>query len=310
MEQSGIIQWLMQGDPAVRWQVMRDLQNAPSEVYEQERARVASCGWGNDLLSHQDENGMFGGGIYTPKWTSTHYSLLLLAGLGLAPGNEQALKSCNLLMERNYGKDGVESFGKNLRHNDDCVTGMLLYMFCYFGFKDERVHRLAEQLLSVQMQDCGWNCRSRRNRNTVHSSFHTTLNVMEGLLQYEIRYPERAAAARKARLEGMEFMLRHKLYQSHKTGKPAHPKMIMMSFPARWKFDFLRGLDFFRECKAEKDDRLSDAVGLLIEKRLPDGTWPVQNRWPGKEYFTLEQTGKPSRINTLRALRILSWWEG
>ncbi|PKN91742.1 MAG: hypothetical protein CVU44_17665 [Chloroflexi bacterium HGW-Chloroflexi-6] len=303
---SETIRWLLQGDPAIRWQVLRDLCDAPAEIYVTERAHVANQGWGAQLLARQDADAHWGGGIYSPKWKSTTYTLLVLRQLGLPPENPQALRGCEKFFFRGLEKDGGINFWKSFQHSETCINGMLLALLSYFRFPDERIHSVAAFLLREQMPDGGWNCE--RIKGATHASFHTTISVLEGLDEYGARYPENLSAVIEARAKAHEFLLQHRLYQSHRTGEPADYQMTLMHFPPRWRYDFLRGLDYFQRINAPKDERMKDAIELLPAKQNADGTWPLNAPWPGLVYFHMEETGKPSRWNTLRALRVLKWW--
>lgn len=185
---------------------------------------------------------------------------------------------------------------------------MILSVLAYFRYPDENVDRLVKHLFVQQMPDGGWNCESYRGAS--HSSFHTTISVLEGLQEYHQLYPRRYPKIGRAQARGREFLLQHRLFRSSTSGEVVKPAMTRFSFPPRWHFDVLRGLDHFEEVGAEKDRRLQDAIDLVYKKRRPDGRWPLQNRHPGKTFFEMEQPGRPSRWNTLRALRVLSWWEG
>jgi hypothetical protein len=303
---SETIRWLLQGDAAVRWQVLRDLCNEPAHVYENERAQVASEGWGAQLLSRQDTDDHWGGGIYSPKWKSTTYTLLLLRQLGLPPENPQASRGCEKFFFRGLEKDGGINFWKSFQHSETCINGMLLTLLSYFRFPDERIHSVTAFLLREQMPDGGWNCE--RIKGATHASFHTTISVLEGLDEYGARYPENLSAVIEARAKAHGFLLQHRLYKSHRTGEPADYQMTLMHFPPRWRYDFLRGLDYFQRINAPKDECMNDAIELLLAKQNTDGTWPLNAPWPGLVYFHMEETGQPSRWNTLRALRVLKWW--
>jgi hypothetical protein len=185
---------------------------------------------------------------------------------------------------------------------------MVLAAAAYFRLKDDRLHRFAGYLLGQQMPDGGWNCRSYWG--DTHSSFHTTILVLEGLLEYDRFEPHGVARVREAQARGREFLLNHRLFRSHRTGKTINPAWTRFSFPPRWHYDVLRGLDYFRAAGAPRDERLSDAIEVVRKRRKPDGRWMLQNRYPGKTFFELEKLGEPSRWNTLRALRVLRWWEG
>jgi hypothetical protein len=173
---------------------------------------------------------------------------------------------------------------------------------------DPRVDRLAEHVVAQQMADGGWNCRAMPGyRGATHGSFHTTISVLEGLLEYE-RF-RKSREAREAQTRGREFLLAHRLFRSHRTGGIVKREMTCFSFPPRWHYDVLRGLDYFRECDAQRDERLEEAIALVQVRRKDDGRWVLQNRYPGRTFFELENLGEPSRWNTLRALRVLRWWE-
>lgn len=302
----GVREWLLAGDAAIGWQVQRDLLEADPAQYESVRRQTESCGWGQALLSRQDPDGRWGGGVYSPKWISTTYSLLLLRRFGLPPDNAQAQRGCGILLDTSLYPDGGLNIHKAGTHSETCVTGMGLALAVYFRTPDERPHILAEHLLEQQMADGGWNCRSYEG--DTHSSFHTTISVLEGLREYERSQPQSREAVRRAQARGREFLLQHRLFKSHRTGEVVDARMTRFSFPPRWYYDVLRALDYFQDCQAGWDARLEDALELLITKRKTDGRWVLQNRHSGRTFFEMEQTGEPSRWNTLRALRVLKWW--
>ncbi|MBN2413722.1 hypothetical protein JXQ31_18730 [candidate division KSB1 bacterium] len=299
--------WLLEGDPAIRWQTLRDLMGTEPETVRNERHKVADRGWGAKLLALQDDSGMWGGGIYSPKWISTTYTMLLLRRLGLEPKHPRALRACQLLLDKGFYRDGGINYFAVLDHSETCVTGMVLSIVAYFQYEDKRINSLVEHLLSQQMPDGGWNCQSYYG--AVHGSFHTTINVLEGLYEFERYSGLEKTGVQSAINHAVEFLLRHKLYKSDRTGKIINPNMTRFSFPPRWYYDVLRALDYFQASKRPYDPRLSDALELVHKKRLKDGAWPLQNRHPGRTFFEMEEPGKPSRWNTLRALRILKWAE-
>lgn len=305
---STTVQWLLEGDPAMRWQTLRDLTDVDHETIEKERQQVAHTGWGAKLLSLQDPSGQWGGGIYSPKWISTTYTMLLLRRFGLFPKHPQALKACTLLLDQGFYNDGGINYFPSLKHSETCVTGLVLSILAYFQCEDDRIHTLAEHLLNQQMPDGGWNCQSYKG--ATHSSFHTTILVLEGLREYEKFLPKTINEIQKAQEKGREFLLIHRLFKSHRTGKVVNPAFTRFSFPPRWHYDILRALDYLQEFHASHDDRLKDAIDILIRKQTKDGKWPLQNRHPGRVFFEMEEVGKPSRWNTLRTLRVLRWWFG
>lgn len=301
------INWLLSGDPSIRWQVMRDLLDAPAEEYQKEQARVALEGWGADLLSRQDASGTWANGLYSPKWTSTTYTLLTLRRFGLCHDHPQAQRACALFLSKGLNHDGGINLFKSIDYSETCVNGMLLSLLSYFRSSDERVHGVAEFLLREQMRDGGWNCE--RINGATHASFHTTIAVLEGFREYASFHPT-PASLMDAVQRAHNFLLTHRLYKSHRTGAVVDVAMTRMYFPPRWRYDFIRALDYFQWIGAPRDERMKDAIELLKSKQGADGRWPAYSPWAGRTYFEMEKSGEPSRWNTLRALRVLKWWEG
>jgi len=301
-----VLDWLLRGDPSVCWQVLRDLEQAAPRLWKAERAKVAREGWGARLLKLQDPAGTWSERLYSPKWTSTTYTLQLLRRFGLGAEHPAARKACDILLKRGLAGDGGIDFSSTRKRSETCITGMVLAMTAAFRPEDPRIERLVDYLLAEQMPDGGWNCQ--RDRGAVHSSFHTTINVLEGLRGYAEAGGARVRPTMEAEAAAREFFLEHGLYRSHRTGEVVRPEMTRCSFPPRWYHDILRTLDYFQAAAAPRDVRLEDPIGRLVKKRRADGRWPLQNRHPGRTFFELEQVGRPSRWNTLRALRVLNWW--
>jgi hypothetical protein len=312
----GAVQWLLEGDPAIRWQTLRDLVEAEGREVERERRKVAHEGWGARLLARQDSAGTWAGrqasdgGLYSPKWTSTFYTMLLLRDLGLPPGNRQARKASKLLLDKGLQRDGGLNYGvwaKWTGQSETCVTGMGLSILSYFEYDDKRLDTLAGYLLEQQMSDGGWNCQ--RPKGATHSSVHTTISALEGLRYYELHRGGKLRAVRAAQACGREFLLKHRLFRSHRTGEVIKPAFVRFAFPPRWHYDILRALDYLQAVHAPRDPRLADAIGIVRSSQREDGRWPLEHAHKGKTYFELERLGAPSRWNTLRALRVLDWWE-
>jgi hypothetical protein len=245
--------------------------------------------------------------MYSPKWTSTTYTMLLLRQLGLPAESERARGACSVLLDRGLFGDGGISFGWG--RSETCVTSLVLSILAAFRFDDERVERLVDRLLAEQMEDGGWNCR--RPRGARHSSMNTTILALEALFLYEGHRASargRLVQVREAQVCGREFLLAHRVYQSHRAGGTIRAEFARMAFPPQWHFDFLRALDHFCAASAGLDERLSDAIDLLVQKRRPDGRWELEHRYRARDWFQLERIGAPSRWNTLRALRVLEWW--
>jgi hypothetical protein len=300
--------WLLSGDPAIRWQARRDLTDAAASTVAREQRQVATQGWGARLLARQDPEGTWAGGLYTPKWTSTTYTMLLLRDLGLASRNRQAKVACTLLLEHGMCRDGGINYGSWGSRAETCVTGMVLSILSHFRFDDARLDTVADHLLEQQMPDGGWNCQ--RRFGATHASMNTTILVLEGLRLYEEHRRRKIRAVRAAQRRGREFLLNHQLFRSHRTGEVIRSVFLRLAFPPRWHYDILRALDHFQTVGAPRDERLAEAITVLQRKRRADGRWSLEHRFRGAVFFEMERLGRPSRWNTLRALRVLRWWEG
>ncbi|HEY3337800.1 MAG TPA: hypothetical protein VGK18_04815 [Propionicimonas sp.] len=300
----GVIDWLLDGDPSVRWQVLADLLDAPPDEVDRVRSQVATQGWGAALLARQDPDGRWAQGLYSPKSTSTTYTLLLLQRLGLPSGDERALTGVRLLWDGAQYCDGGLTLASSIGQPEACITAMLVGLAAGFGHNEPRVPAAVEWLVRMQLADGGWNCRTVRDGSR-HGSFHTTILVLEALLTYA-----RAAGTvpvGEQLAEGRRFLLEHRLCRSHRTGELVDSRYLRFPFPPGWHYDVVRGLEHFRAAGAPPDPRLQDGVDAIERLRLADGRWPRHAPYAGKYWFPLEPSG-PSRLSTLRALRILRWW--
>jgi hypothetical protein len=309
------IEWLMQGDPAIRWQTMSDLLDAPAEQWQTEQARTLQEGWGAQLLSRQDADGRWGGGLYSPKWTSTTYTLLMLRSIGIPRDCQAAQQGAHLVMNGMLGERCDQEFRKKLAMCDRCIVGMILSLAVYFKINDGRVDAMIENLLAEMMPDGAWNCRKHSRPRPKHSSFHTTLNVLDGVRDTLTWYGELSGDKYQSDLmaaeqSALELLLQHKLFRSDKTGEIINEKFTRFAYPHYWHYDVLRGLSYLARANAPRDPRAQEAIDLLYQRRRKDGLWPVQNRYTGRVFFHMEKIGAPSRWNTLRALRVLRWWDG
>ena len=306
-----LIKWLLDADPAIRWQVMRDLTDAAPDEVAAERARVAVEGWGAQLLALQGTDGRWDGGTYRPgwvdeskpffdAWTGTHFSLQHLRDLGLDPGSPQARRAASLVRENvRWDVNDAPYFEGEA---EPCINGLALANGAYFG---ETVDGIVERLLGDQLDDGGWNCWTEYGARV--SSFHTTICVLEGLLEWE-RAERSSDAVAAARHRGEEYLLERGLFRRRSTGQVIDPRFTMFSFPARWYYDVLRGLDYFRSTGEAPDGRCAEAIALVAGKPDEDGRWPLENTHQGPTHFEMEgPDGFPSRWNTLRALRVLRW---
>lgn len=292
------IDWLLEGDPAIRWQVMRDLTDAAPEQVARERAKVSRIGWGAALVDRQEDDGQWGGGTYSPKWVSTTYTLLQLRDLGPDPEDPAVGEAVEKVRE-NVEFGPRRPFFEYL--NETCVVGIVLALGSYYRVADgpdRQVERLADQ----QLEDGGWNCEAPMR--STRSSFNTTILALEGLLEYQ-----RTTGVSTARLRqpAEEYLLDRRLFRSLSTGDVIKSRWRLFSFPTRWHYDVLRGLDYLRDAGVAVDSRWDEAIDLVESKRDRQGRWPLQNRHTGREHFVMEEPGKPSRWNTLRALRVLRW---
>lgn len=305
-----VLDWLLDADPALRWQVLQDLQDAPTDVVAAERARVATEGWGARLLALRGPDGQWAGGAFFPAdhepsgdgqpWTATFFTLLMLRDLGLDPASPVARETVALVRENSrWEHDGQRFFDGEV---EPCINGRTVALGAYFA---EDVDGIVARLLDDQLGDGGWNCWTEYG--STRSSFDSTINVLEGLLAHE-RATGGAPEATAARRRGEEYLLERSLFRRKTTGEVAVPGYLSFSFPPRWHYDALRGLEYFRLVGGAPDQRLAEAVQLVRAKQRPDGTWPLENTHPGAVHFALEDgDGRPSRWNTLRALRVLRW---
>jgi hypothetical protein len=304
--------WLLDADPAIRWQVMRDLTDSPADVVAAERTRVATEGWGARLLAARDPDGQWMGGACFPgrgprpeddsqPWTSTLPAMLELYDYGLDPATDIAREMTSLVAANcRWEYNGSPFFDGEV---EPCINGHTVTLGAYFGAD---VDGIVARLLADQLEDGGWNCEME-NGATV-SSFNSTICVLEGLLGYE-RAGSRRVETRAARRRGEEYLLERSLFRRRSTGQVPVDGWLEFSFPTRWHYDVLRGLGYARSADI-RDPRLHDAVELVRSKRQDDGTWLLENTHTGAVHFALEEgDGHPSRWNTLRASRVLGWWD-
>jgi hypothetical protein len=298
-----VIRWLLDSDPSIRWQVMRDLTGEPDELVAAERSRVASEGWGARLLALQSPDGDWGDGTSTPKWRSNLFTMLTLRSLGLDPASVPARTAVALVRDRvTWGPEFADApfFEGEV---EPCINGGVVALGGYFG---ETRDRLVDRLLGEQLEDGGWNCEAERG--SVRSSFHTTICVLEGLLAYE-RARGATAAVTDARVRAHEYLLERRMFRRLSSGEVIDRRWTRFSFPAMWHYDVLRGLDYLRRAGVKPDERVAEAVGLVAKRRHQNGRWPLSEPHPDPVHFEMENgRGKPSRWNTLRALRVLDWY--
>ncbi len=306
MEDDQIIQWLLEGDVSVQYQVHRDLLG---EEKPELREQIAVEGWGARFLRARHANGHWSRGFYQVKWISTHYSLLDLRNLCFPVGHPQINESIAIILRDHKAEDGGIDPSVTINLSDTCINGMFLNYACFFKADQAGLHSVVDCVIDQQMPDGGFNCRKNRS-GAVHSSLHTTISVLEGILEYASNgYKYRLDELERIAAEAREFILQHRLYLSDRTGKIIDKRFLMLSYPSRWKYDILRALDYFQAAGSAYDPRMRPALDVLKKKRRKDGTWPVQAKHAGQVHFDMEKTGGSSRWNTLRALRVLKHFD-
>jgi hypothetical protein len=320
-----VIDWLLDSDPAIRWQVMRDLLGAPEAEFRAERARIATEGWGARLLALQREDGQWDGGLPSfrspqgekwwhalpasskgtlfPEWTSTAWSLTLLKDFGLDPQAPEAQRAVALVRDQCTWEHENERFFDG--EVEPCINGRTVALGAYFGVD---VSRVVHRLLGELMDDGGWNCE--QENGSTRGSFNSTIDVLTGLLEYQ-RATGGSAEVAAAMGRAHEYLLERRLMRRLSTGEIIEPAFLQFSYPTFWHYDVLRGLDYMRAAGLAPDPRMEEAIALVESKRGGDGRWPLENPHRGRLYFEMDEgEGKPSRWNTLRALRVLKWYGG
>jgi len=299
-----MIEWLLQSDVSIQYLTKKYLLNIEKSDLIPLRKRIATEGWGRRFLEARGAKGHWGVDFYLPKWVSSHYTLLDLRYLEIEPV-DPIVETINLILEQSKTSNGSVTESKTNVSGDLCVNGMFLNYASFFGTPEGRLKSIVDYILENLMPDEGFNCESKR-RSVNHSSMHTTICVIEGIWEYiKAGYTYRVDELNQAKKGAEGFLLMHWLYKSDKSLEIIDKKYTMLSFPTRWRYDVLRALVYFVDAGAPYDPRMEDALDLLISKRRQDGTWPVQAKHPGQVHFDMEETGSPSRFNTLRALRVL-----
>ena len=301
------IDWLLGGDTSIRFQTIRDLRG--SELIELQNA-IEIEGWGKTLLDLRKENGHWGLSYYQPKWISTHYTLLDLRNLCISPHQQKIRESIAIIAKHEKGMDGGINPSGTINNSDVCINGMFLNFASYFKTEEKLLHSIVDFILNQKMPDGAFNCRLNRS-GARHSSMHTTINTLEGIEEYfKNGYTYRLKELLECKESSIEFLLQHQLFRSDRTGDIIHNDFLKMHYPFRWRYDFLRALDFLQYSGAKWDERLRSAIDWLLNKRnFKNNSWKVHAKHPGKTHFEMEKAGKASRWNTLRALRVLKHFD-
>lgn len=314
-----VVDWLLDSDPSIRWQAMRDLLDVPESEWTAERGKVETEGWGARLLSHEDEDGQWAGGAFLPRdfdfqewqdvgqpWTATAFSLSQLREFGLDPSSDRARRAVELIGANSRWDHAGQPYWEG--EVEECINGRTVADGAYFGVD---VSSIVDRLVGERLDDGGWNCE--RANGSVRSSFASTINVLEGLLEYE-RATGGTPESREARKSGEQYLLERKLFRRLSTGEPADEQFLSLLYPSRWRYDVLRALDYFRSAGAltgtAPDPRLGEGIDHVRSRRREDGTWPLEWSLPGRVWFEMDSgVGKPSHWVTLRAMRVLRWWD-
>jgi hypothetical protein len=307
-----VIGWLLDGDPAIRWQVMDDLTHAAPDEVAAERARVEHEGWGARLLTAEDADGLWAGGACFPgdyaggepgqPWTATMHTLQTLQILGLDPASESARRAISLVAQNGRWEHDRQPYFEG--EVEPCINGRTIETGAYFGVD---VAPLVERILDERLDDGGWNCEAENG--SVRSSFDTTINVLDGLLEFE-RATGGSDAVTEARRGAEEYLLERTLFRRKSTGEVVQPAYLELAFPYYWHYDVLRALDYFRRAGVERDPRMAEGADHVRSRRQADGRWLLDRVHPGRVHFEIEDgVGAPSRWNTLRAMRVLDWWD-
>jgi hypothetical protein len=302
MEQN-ILDWLLQQDPSIQYRVHRDFLQSRPDVLNAVQEKIRHEGWGKRLMDCQQPNGEWGEGYYRPKWTSTHYTLLLLKCIGFPQDEPRIQSSVKWVLDHLIAKDGGIGTMPHEKRSDCCITGMFLNFASYFHAEEEKLKPVIDHLLDQHLPDGGFNCRHPKIK-VHHSSFHTTLSVIEGYWEYERQgYRYRIDDIRAQRRSADEFLLQHRLFLSDKDGRIIDPHFLSMHWPTHWHYDVLRALEYFTDSGSPYDLRFGEALSWL--KGLENqGKWPLSPPYPNKIHFLMERTSKSSAINTARTLRI------
>ena len=305
------LDWLLDSDPAIRWQAMRDLTDAPADRVAAVRARVATEGWGARLLALGRKDGLWDTGTPDTEWISL-LALLMLRDMGLDASSDEARNAIGLVRDNATWHSrgpwhGTAVFAGEV---EPCINGRVVTVGSYFG---QDVSGVVERLLGEQMADGGWNCE--QENGSTRGSFHTTINVIEGLLEHA-RATGGSAEVTAALERGQEYLLERRMLRRLSTGELIDPAFTLFSFPTGWHYDALRALDYLRAAGVTPDARVTEAIDLVRSKRDAEGRWSLENpheselvnaRVRDLDFDMEEHEGRPSRWNTLRALRVLRW---
>ncbi len=300
MSEASVVRWLLEGDPGIRWQVMRDLTHEPDGIVAAERSRVAREGWARALLDRQAPEGWWSG-PEEEGWMISMDALALLREMGVDPSSDEARTAISRVKANLTWKTlGNRPYFDG--ETEPCINGAILAFGSYFG---ERCDRIVDRLLSEQLADGGWNCDAPPS---TRSSFNSTIRVLEGLLEYERTWGA-ASAVTNARLKAHEYLLERRMFRRLTTGEIIDRAWTRFAFPTVWHYDVLRGLDYLRDARVEPEERMAEAIGIVEARRHQNARWPMNHLHADRLGFSLETgVGRASRWNTMRAMRVLKWY--
>ena len=307
MNNQQIIDWLLEGDVSIQYQVWRDLLGSDKKKLQ---IQIANEGWGSKILSKRNSDGHWGDRFYQPKWISTHYTLLDLCNLNLPSNNEIVQETIELVLQNNLADDGGIQLGPSTsQHSDVCVNGMFLNYASYFKTPEKKLHSIIDSILNEIMPDGGFNCRTTRS-GAKHSSLHSTISVLEGFTEFQkTGFTYRKKEISDAIKTAVEFILMHRLFLSDHTGQIIDKNFLKLTYPCRWKYDILRAMDYFQYAGIKWDNRMTEALAHLNKKQNKDGSWNVHAAHSGQVHVIMEKAGKSSKWNTLRMLRVKKHFE-
>jgi hypothetical protein len=323
MVDEALIPWLLDSDPTLRWQVQRDLLAEPPEVWEATRARIATEGFGAQLLALQDPDGQWAGGAFFPAdfdftgpeaaegagqpWTATTWSLNMLREWGLDGSVLRERRTAELLAENSrWEYDDLPYWGGEV---DCCINAYTVANGVWLGAD---IDGIVDWFVEHQLADGGWNCEWVEG--STRSSFHSTLNSLKGLLEYDAATGG-TDATHEARRRGEEYLLERDLFRRLSTGEPVEYWVNRYAYPFRWFYSVLNAAEYFRLARLwdgrPPDPRMSEAMEMIRAARQSDGTWIQERRHPGRVWFEVDvPAGEPSKWLTLYATRVLDWWDG
>lgn len=301
------IEWIRSADPSLDYLVDRDLFDT---IDEEKHRRIGKTGWCSEYIKRRKPDGGWGNRFYQPKWICSHYTILELRNLEFPPGDALLLKEINSIGREEAASDGGINPSVTMDVSDTCVTAMYLNYAAYYRADKAIIDRTVDYLLGQRMRDGGYNCDFNQ-KGAVHSSFHTSICVLEAFQTYLSNgYAFRKKEVAQSMDSVVEFLLDHRLYRSSRNNEVLDKKMLTMTYPFRWKYTTLRALNAFVDCGARYDARMDEILDFIKGKGGKDHRWKMQSGYPGNEYFKMEEAGKPSRFITYMALKILRKYRG